>query len=398
MIELHQKIISAQAEGFLSKEETAAFFGQKKSLAKPLFLSQQVKNFYSQLAPWQQMQIKDGLLKLMGADSKTKKAIKHRPKLFRALGNQDPPKIIQIKNKFYQQTEILKHDSWAATAIYQNEQEKIICKFNRHEPIFGLPMQWLGNWLARRENYVLELFKDIPNIPNPCGIIWSEGEILKNVSAHVYLEGTPLRNYPKQVNDDFFPCLQKIIEKFHALDLAYVDLNKLENILVDPEGKPILIDFQICFILAKRWPGNSRFARSLLHSLQKSDLFYLYKHYTNFRPDLFSEKEILKFKKRPLFLRLYRCWQIPLRTLRRKLLTLLKVRDGTGQARTEFFVEEAFRQEKMLTIELPETFENREKYYQIQVGDFFLLGKLGAQQAHEIILLEKSTNIVSEKK
>src|ERR1700684_3126315 len=61
-------------------------------------------------------------------------SVRKRPALFRALGDSDPPKSVSVSlgNGEYHVETVLKHDSWAATAVYSNLRgERIICKFNR---------------------------------------------------------------------------------------------------------------------------------------------------------------------------------------------------------------------------------------------------------------------------
>lgn len=282
---------------------------------------------------------------LMAILSKTNKAPRPRPKLFRALGNNEPPQTVKINAQIYTLQEIIKHDSWAATAIYANPAEKIICKFNRQEPIFGIPMQWLGNWLAARENYVMQVFHDCPHTPNHSGDVYVNDQIFKNISAHEYLTATPLRNYQPKLNDDFFAKLGDILAILHRNNIAYLDFNKPENILVAPNGDPILIDFQICFILSKRWPWNGKLMRSALQVFQKTDLYHLLKHRKYFRPDQLTAEELAESECRPWFVRMFRCIFTPIRIVRRKLLVLLGIRNKTGKAASESFVEEALREE-----------------------------------------------------
>ena len=49
---------------------------------------------------------------------------KPRPALFRALGNHEPPPSVEVDAQTYQLVEVFKHDSWAATAIYQGSAKK----------------------------------------------------------------------------------------------------------------------------------------------------------------------------------------------------------------------------------------------------------------------------------
>ncbi|TAL65313.1 MAG: hypothetical protein EPN84_01695 [Legionella sp.] len=270
------------------------------------------------------------------------KALRPRTKLFRALGLEDPPQTLQIAAESYELVKVFKHDSWAATALYEGAKGLVVCKFNRQQAIFGLPMRWLGKALAQRENRFLQLFAQVPHLPKFSGAVSVAGKILPHVSAHDYIEGVPLRQYSQKVKDDFFPKLQQILQIIHSQNISYMDLNKQENILVDLQGEPYLIDFQICFHLKNSWPGNSAPMRGLLKLLQESDRFHLMKHYVKLRPDLLTPEELQKAQQRPWFLKVYRCIQIPLRTARRKLLTLLGFRKS-GKVTSEVFVEEGFR-------------------------------------------------------
>lgn len=268
-----------------------------------------------------------------------KKPVRPRIKLFRALGVDKPPLLIEINNQSYHWVYTYKHDSWAATALYKSHTCFIVCKFNRQQSIFGIPMKWLGNVLARRENRFLHMFHDIPSVPQLYGPISLNSKVLSHVSAHGYVEGVPLRQYKDTVKDDFFPKLQQILKNIHDKNVSYMDLDKKENILVDKNGEPHLIDFQICFHL----PNQLFFLKWWLHVLQKLDDYHLMKHYTRLRPDLFTPEELKKAQKPPFFLHIVRCLQIPIRKLRRKLLTLLKYRDQTGLSNSELFIEEGKR-------------------------------------------------------
>jgi len=267
---------------------------------------------------------------------------KPRPKLFRALGHNDPPKVIVVLGEQYERTTILKHDSWAGTAIYEGIAGKLICKFNRQQSIFGFPMKWLGRRLARRETRVMQLMADCPRIPDDCGIIYADGEPLDYAAGHVFIPGRPMAK-DDTLNDTFFPLLQDILKQLHRRDIAYVDLNKAENIIVGDDGNPYLVDFQISFTLPRWWPGNSLPMRVLLHILQRSDEYHLMKHFVRIRPDLLPPEQRDIKQLRPWWIRGWRMLATPFRETRRRLLVLLGIRKGTGKNTTEFDPEDAVR-------------------------------------------------------
>lgn len=283
---------------------------------------------------------------------------KPRPRLFRALGTGEPPNIVHIEGRCYHWEKTIKHDSWAATAlyraapsqtIYQSSSDnltvadpehsspacpKIVCKFNRIEPILGLPTRWFGHWLAKRESDMYQQLADLPNVSRGYHHVIVEGSWQKHVAAHDYIEGHPLR-WHDQVSDSFFEELHQTLMRIHEKGIAYVDLNKWENIIIDRDGKPHLIDFQISLKLPGFWPMSW-----ILSMFQQSDLYHLSKHAHRIRPDLYAPDH---FGRRPWYIDLHRFIAVPFRTFRRRLLVALGIRKGQGKPQSETFIEEGLR-------------------------------------------------------
>jgi len=267
-----------------------------------------------------------------------------RPALFRALGNQEPPAVVTIGGHDYALERVLKHDSWAASAVYAGPAGRVMVKFNRVEAILGVPMAWLGAWLARREAWMLKELADQPAIPRWSGDVAVDGRVVRNAVAHDWIDGHPLCT-GEAVNDDFFPELERLLAEMHRRGLAYVDLHKRENIIVGDDGRPYLIDFQISQALPDVWVCDNPLTRPLLWLLQKSDEYHLRKHKVHHRPDQAGATADELAKSRPWWIRLHRLVARPFRTLRRSLLVLLKVRKAGGQAASEVFPEDAIQAE-----------------------------------------------------
>lgn len=291
---------------------------------------------------------------------------KPRPRLFRALGTGEPPAAVDIEGIRYHWEKTIKHDSWAATALYRSVPannvganvigtndvgandsvsdqsssasnpavHRIVCKFNRIEPIFGFPTRWFGNWLAGRESSMYFQLADLPNISKGYREVRLDDKWQKHVAAHDYIEGHPLR-WHDQVSDSFFEELHQTLLRMHEKGIAYVDLNKWENIIIDREGRPHLIDFQISLKLPKVWPLSG-----LLSIFQQSDLYHLSKHAHRIRPDLYGPDH---FARRPWYIHLHRLVAQPFRTLRRRLLVAMGIRRGQGKPQSETFIEEGLR-------------------------------------------------------
>jgi len=262
------------------------------------------------------------------------------------LGNDDPPEKVTVRGATFQRAEILKHDSWAATAIYRNEaHERIICKFNRTAPFFGIPLAWIGRALARREARFLELLADLETVPNDLGHVSGDGRLLPNAIARCYVDGEPMR-VKQKLNPGIFDELFELLQTMHKRNMAYVDLHKLENIIVGRDGHPHLIDFQVCFGLSARWPGNGKIARYCLARLQEIDIYHLNKHLTRCLPGTLTAEQIRQKSAVPPFIRVHRFFAVPLRTARRKLLVLIGVRGASGSGASELEPEDAYRSER----------------------------------------------------
>ena len=269
-------------------------------------------------------------------------AARPRPATFRALGAADPPATITLDGETFRRVEILKHDSWAATAVYRSATRTAKCKFNRTQRIGPVPMRWLGLVLAARERWFMDRLAGIEGVPVSLGEIRAVNAAVPTAIAHEWIEGHALAE-GEHVDDWFFPQLEAILAEVHRRGVAHVDLHKRENILVDADGRPCLIDYQISFGI----PADSRLARlllgGLLRLLQRSDDYHLLKHRVKHRPDQVGLSITDMQRMRPWWIRAHRCVAIPFRTVRRRLLTALGIRSASGHAFSEAFPEVAHR-------------------------------------------------------
>ena len=269
-------------------------------------------------------------------------AVRPRPAVFRALGADDPPATVEIAGAVFRLHEILKHDSWAATGIYDSASGRALCKFNRRQSIGWLPMKWLGRRLAAREAAFMERLAGIEGIPVSLGPVSVDGHELHHAVSRRWIAGHALMP-GERVDAEFFPRFRRLLAAVHARDVAHVDLHKRENILVDERGRPHLIDFQISFAL----PRGSRLAAllfgGLLRMLQRCDDYHLLKHEIKHRPDQARCAAAELDRVRPWWIRLHRCVAVPFRRVRRGLLVALGIRSADGQASSEAFPEIAHR-------------------------------------------------------
>ena len=273
----------------------------------------------------------------MGVSSKpTSAPIRRRPAWLRALGHDEPPQQIRIAGKPYELVRKYKHDSWAATSLYEDaEGQRAIVKMSRRSSLFGLPMRWAGKLLTRKERRVLQAMVEAPGIPRDLGMVEAEGENPDTIAARQYIAGVTLDQHKGPVRDDFFDMLDYLLSTLHREGFAYVDMNKADNILVGDDGRPYLIDYQIHHgkgVPMKKlwWP-----ARMVLKRFQVADRYHLAKHKLRYRPDLYPGGEAELDRLRPWSVRVHRAVTRWPQRLRRGLLVKLRVRDRGGRADSE---------------------------------------------------------------
>jgi hypothetical protein len=271
--------------------------------------------------------------------------VRPRPPFLRALGRREPPAEVCVDGQPYSLERVFKHDSWAATALYRPQLPGlplVVCKFNRQAPVGPLPLAWLGPRLARREGRFLEGLAASGRVPRVYRQIGDpQGRLLRHAVGHDFVEGEPLSRH-STLNDAFFPALEQLLAHMHGAGLAYVDLHKMENVLVGADGLPWLIDFQVSFALPARQPWRA-LAQPVFSLLRSGDTYHLMKHWIRLRPEQcgLGPEDLDRF--RPRWIRWHRRIGVPLRRLRRQLLVWLGVRDRSGHAHSEHFAEEALR-------------------------------------------------------
>jgi hypothetical protein len=280
----------------------------------------------------------------MGKVGQTGKSVRPRPKLFQALGRSEPPARLHIAGEAFRQAVLFKHDSWAATALYEAEaapDRKAVVKFHRQQALVVLPMRWAGRAMARHEAGMMRRLGDVPHVPKlagPVTVDGGDGTPLPYAVARWYIPGHPLAK-GERVDDRFFPAFRTLLDEIHRRGMAYVDLHKRENVIVgDADGAAYLVDFQIGVTLPRWWPVGA-----LLRVLQRSDDYHLAKHWAAHRPEQCGFTTADLQKRIPWWIKAHRLVARPFRECRRRLLVALKVRSGRGRVETEFLPEDAVR-------------------------------------------------------
>jgi hypothetical protein len=234
----------------------------------------------------------------------------------RALGKSGLPPSVDVAGVTYRLARTVKHDFFAATGFYSNDAGKVVVvKMGRTQEFAGLPLEWLGKWLCGRETRFYRKLADIPNIPAVVGAVGKTGFI------HEYVEGRPLSR-DKPVPDGFFDKLTALLAELHRRDIAYVDTNKPENILLGDDGLPHLIDFQISWDLDEPVP---RFlGRLILWMMKREDFYHILKHKRRLRKDELTPAELERAERKSAVIRMHRFLFRPYFLIRRRTFKRLR--------------------------------------------------------------------------
>ncbi len=249
----------------------------------------------------------------------------------RALGGEDMPPSIRLADGEYRHVRTFKHDFFAATGLYEGPSGRVVLKIGRVASLLGVPMAWMGRLLGGHEASLYEELDGLEGVPQWLGR-WGETGIV-----HAFVEGHPLQR-EERVGDDFFPRLERLLDELHRRGIAYVDLEKRENILVRADGAPGLIDFQIAW----KWAGHDAGRRQglqrlipgelgdvLLKKLQQGDRYHVLKHRRRHRPDTMTTGQLAASYRCGWSIELHRRASWPFTALRRAVLKRL-----TGRSRS----------------------------------------------------------------
>ncbi|MBN1435730.1 MAG: hypothetical protein JW936_01530 [Sedimentisphaerales bacterium] len=243
---------------------------------------------------------------------------------FWAAGRSGLPEAFILDGVEYRLKRDFKHDFFAATAVYEPvlqgvgvDAVPLVLKLSRVGDFLGIPLTWLGRFLRDREYTILRHLQGVEGVARLVGVYGETGMLYE------YVEGVSLDESP-EIPDGFFGQLAELLDRIHARNVAYMDMNKRGNILLRPDGSPLMIDFQIsCHVPERPWVGSRRFWRYLWRRLVAEDTYHLLKHKRRFRPDLMDESEMSASRRVSIFIELHRIFTAPLRFIRRKCMSFL---------------------------------------------------------------------------
>jgi RIO-like serine/threonine protein kinase len=190
--------------------------------------------------------------------------------------------------------EVLKSDRYAATSrVRLDDGSSAVHKVSAIVLPPGLRLPRASRGLARREADHLERLSAIRGVPRLLS------RPAPDALLRQWIEGSTLRML-EQVPDATFPALRELLGAIHACGVAYADLAKEENVVVDASGLPWLVDFQISVRRGTLVPG-------LAERLMAADRYHLARHVKRRRPDQLTDDDLRALAEgRGLLARLHR--------------------------------------------------------------------------------------------
>jgi hypothetical protein len=244
-----------------------------------------------------------------------------------ACGKKGLPQQIEFNGAVYKLQKVFKHDFFAATGLYRSSSRpakkrastpaRVVLKLGRQQHLLGLPMAWVGRFFCDHEVSILRRLEGLAGVPRFLSLYGDTGFICE------YINANSLDNQNK-LPRDFFNKLANLLQQVHQRDVAYLDMNKRDNILIDRKGRPYLIDFQISLHVGKSllvWPGLSDYMRNIL---QGADIYHLYKHKRKLAPELLTPEEDALSRNVGPWISIHRTVATPWRKIRRAALKLLR--------------------------------------------------------------------------
>lgn len=246
------------------------------------------------------------------------------PPSLTALGRKSLPERIEVHEQTYAHKRTFKNDFFAVTALYEGEGRRVLLKVGRQASFLLIPLAWVGRWLASREAAFFGRLEGVEGIPRLIDR-WGPTGIIRE-----FVEGHPLAK-GERVPDDFHARLGAIVAEIHERRMAYVDLEKCENVLVGDDGRPYLFDFQISWYWDRRWGGELWPVRRLRAWFQRGDRYHLMKLKRRTRADQMTEEELAASYRKPWYVRVHRFLVWPLLWLRRRILGRIDPRRKKGE-------------------------------------------------------------------
>jgi RIO-like serine/threonine protein kinase len=140
----------------------------------------------------------------------------------------------------------------------------------------------LARALARREARVLSAVAGIAGVPQLL-------HINRNALHRSYIDGVPMQQ-ARPCDPAYFSAAQRLLFQLHRLGVVHNDTAKEPNWLVQPDGAPALIDFQLAAASRRRGRMFRLLAREDLRHMLKHKRTYAAAHLTGRQKNILATR------------------------------------------------------------------------------------------------------------
>ena len=203
-----------------------------------------------------------------------------------------------IEPSFIESVEKALRDDQALVKSYEGNQgilfklnlrgKKYLIKRANKSNIF---LRYFNQRALDRELEIYNKLKGIDGIPHCFGMTWRGDLILEYIEGQSYRD----KQYELAGNQSFFQELLELILTIHNEGIAHGDLKRKDNILVNTDNKPFLIDFGTAISIDN---SKGRIKRFVFGFLKSTDLNAWIKHKYNRNYDDIIEDDIQYYSPR----------------------------------------------------------------------------------------------------
>jgi len=201
----------------------------------------------------------------------------------------DYPNETVIEGETYRYEKTLKDDLWSVNVLYRSESGKgYILKLTDARTVLGLMIRPLLMLLIRHEYGIYRMLADLDGVPKLGPRYGRLGYF------HEYVEGKSLHHVTDgdELPDDFFDRLIAVFDKLHERRIIHLDMQKRGNVIVSNDGRPYLLDFQLCIHFKLRKGPLGRWSDRLFRALIPDVIYHVYKQKKHFQPHLMTDEEM----------------------------------------------------------------------------------------------------------
>lgn len=169
------------------------------------------------------------------------------------------------------ETVLLKKDLFGEIRLTGGDRALIVRDTSTASPW----LRWLARALMRREARVLAALSGIEGVPQLHSL--NDDQLVRS-----YIAGMPMQR-SRPTDPGYFRAAARLLRQLHCLGVVHNDLAKEPNLLVQQDGSPAFLDFQLAWFARRR----GRLFRLLGHQ----DIRHLLKHKRSYCPQALTPRE-----------------------------------------------------------------------------------------------------------